>query len=409
MDFYIRDADEYTKDSRQGNKFAPEWPFRMVVSGSSDSGKTTMIMNLLMGNKNIKEDGERYIRCDDVVLIGKFLHKPKWIIVRDFFNELANKGEDVSFRVLSPSELPDVEEFDPNRATVVIFEDLMNMPKKIQECITDYFSSGRHSNVSSIYVSQRFFLISKIICENITYISLHRGAGNLLNLKRIISPYTEHPENLVPVIDNLTLKKEFIILDLRRSKDDPLSIRVRWDTSLRSIMDDSHTILDQSQIILDQSQKRSNINLGSVNNTFGSSNGLDKFSPYGRKAIIEAKKNGTLVDFARNIPTPKERKKILADGVMAKNSDTWAKYVFREAFSINGKDLGPEWIKFSEQLKNNSKPSITKETQLSRYIELLASRPLDDKKIIEGHEILLWLFSNGYIDQKTYKAGINEL
>ena len=47
--------------------------------------------------------------------------------------------------------------------------------------------------------------------------------------------------------------------------------------------------------------------------------------------------------------------------------------------------------------------------QLSQYIELLASQPLDNKKIIEGHEILLWLFSNGYIDQKTYKAGINEL
>jgi len=227
MDFYIRDVDEYSKDLRQGNKFAPEWSFRMGVSGSSDSGKTTMLMNLLMGNKNIKEDGERYICCDDVVLIGKFLHEPKWIIVRDFFNELANKGEDVSFRALSPLEIPDVEEFDPNRATVVVFEDLMNMPKKIQERIADYFSSGRHSNVSPIYVSQRFFLIPKTIRENLTYISLHRGSGNLLDLKRIISPYTEHPENLVPVIDDLTLKKEFIILDLRRSKDDPLSIRVR--------------------------------------------------------------------------------------------------------------------------------------------------------------------------------------
>ena len=134
-----------------------------------------------------------------------------------------------------------------------------------------------------------------------------------------------------------------------------------------------------------------------------------KFSIYGQNAVAEANRDGLLVEFARNLPNPKECKKLLADGVMAKNSDTWAKYVFREAFSINGKDLGPEWIKFSEQLKNNLKPSITKETQLSRYIELLASRPLDDKKIIEGHEILLWLFSNGYIDQKTYKAGINEL
>ena len=80
MDFYIRNVDEYSKDLRQGNKFAPEWPFRMVVSGSSDSGKTTMIMNLLMGNKKIKEDGERYILCNDVILVGNYLNEPiSWL------------------------------------------------------------------------------------------------------------------------------------------------------------------------------------------------------------------------------------------------------------------------------------------------------------------------------------------
>src|SRR2546423_5962686 len=110
MDFYIRNVNEYSKDLRQGNKFAPESPFRMGVSGSSDFGKTIMIMNLLMGNKKIKEDGEQYIRCDDVVLIGKFLHESKWSIVRNFFNELANEGENVSFKALSPLEIPDVAE-----------------------------------------------------------------------------------------------------------------------------------------------------------------------------------------------------------------------------------------------------------------------------------------------------------
>ena len=84
-------------------------------------------------------------------------------------------------------------------------------------------------------------------------------------------------------------------------------------------MDDSHTILNQSQ-------KQSNINPGSVNTTFP--NELSKFSPYGQKAIVEVKKNGTLVDFARNMPTPKERKKLLAENIKAKNSDIWAKYVF---------------------------------------------------------------------------------
>ena len=136
-------------------------------------------MNLLMGNKKIKEDGERYVLCNDVVLIGKYLNEPKWSIVRDFYNELAKEGENVSFQSLSYSDIPDVEEFDPSRSTVVIFEDLMNMPKKIQERISDYFSSGRHSNISLIYVSQRFFKIPKTIRENVTHISLHSPIKNV--------------------------------------------------------------------------------------------------------------------------------------------------------------------------------------------------------------------------------------
>ena len=217
MEYYIRNIDEYSEDSRQGNEFAPAWPFRLVVSGSSDSGKTTMLMNLLMGNKGIKEDGERYILCNDVILISKHPNEPKWGIVRDFYNELAEQGEDVSFQVVLLSDIPDVKDFDSSRSTVVIFEDLMNSPKKVQERIANYFSSGRHSNISSIYVSQRFFVIPKTIRENVNYISLHRGAGSLSDLKRILRQYTEHSDILAPAIDDLTLKKEFIIFDLRRS------------------------------------------------------------------------------------------------------------------------------------------------------------------------------------------------
>ena len=234
MEYFAYNNDEY-QHLEQGNKYAPTWKFRLAIAGSSDSGKTTMLLNLLMGTKKAKEDGERYIRCNDVVLIGKYLNEPKWNIVRDFFNELAEKGEDVSFKAIPPTDIPDPDDFDPNRYTVVVFEDLMNASSRIQNKISDYFSHGRHSNISPIYVSQRFFLIPKTIRENLTYISLHRGSGNLLDLKRIISPYTEHSENLMPVIDDLTLKKEFIILDLRRSKDNPLSIWIQWDTSLRSI------------------------------------------------------------------------------------------------------------------------------------------------------------------------------
>src|SRR6202012_665423 len=89
--------------------------------------------------------------------------------------------------------------------------------------------------------------------ENITYISLHKGAGSLADIKRIISLYTEHSDSIAPIIDDLTRKKEFIVFDHRRSKDDPLSIQVRWDTSLSKYSDDLRPILDDLRPILDGS------------------------------------------------------------------------------------------------------------------------------------------------------------
>ena len=190
MDLYVYNLDEYMADSRQGNEFAPSWPFRLAVAGSSDSGKTTMIINLLMGNKKAKEllaadgeegDGNRYVLCDAVLLVGRYLDEPKWAVVRDFFEE-----EEIPFTAVTHSEIPEIDSFDPTQATVVIFEDLMDAPKKTQDLITGYFTHGRHKNISCIYVAQRFFAIPKAIRENVNYISLHGGHGSLTDTKRII-------------------------------------------------------------------------------------------------------------------------------------------------------------------------------------------------------------------------------
>ena len=112
------------------------------------------------------------------------------------------------------------------------------------------------------------------------------------------------------------------------------------------------------------------------------------------------------MELAKNMLSPEECSRMLADGVKVKNSDIWARYVFREAYSIKDKDLGLDWVKFKEQLKESP---ITKQSQLDRYRKLFASRPLDDKKIAEGLEILQWLLSNKYIDQKLFMKGCAEI
>jgi len=131
MEFFVYNVDEIPRKSLErlkGNKYSPDWPFRMVVTGGSSSGKTNMVVNLMLGNKlQRKLKGERYIRNDDLILVGKHSEK-LWQLVQTGFQIFANSPkpyqEDVIFKRITPDKIPDITKFSPDRSTVVVFEDL---------------------------------------------------------------------------------------------------------------------------------------------------------------------------------------------------------------------------------------------------------------------------------------------
>jgi hypothetical protein len=138
-----------------------------------------------------------------------------------------------------------------------------------------------------------------------------------------------------------------------------------------------------------------------------------KFSPYGQKAVAKAKKNGQLVELACNYPAPKERKHLLASNTMAKNSDIWIKYVFREAYGLNSKNLGVEWKDFLAKVRSANQKDYKEgiaEELFPQYKKLISAKdPLNDEKIIEGIKILLKLFTKGHMDRQTLQVGISNL
>ena len=133
MPIYVYAIDEIPKEClkhMKSNGFAPDWPFRLLVCGGSHSGKTNMVVNLMLGNKlqrmfKGKKRGAD-IKNDNLILVGKH-SEPKWQPVQTSFQIFANSPkpyrEDVTFKRITPDKIPDITKFSPGRSTVVVFED----------------------------------------------------------------------------------------------------------------------------------------------------------------------------------------------------------------------------------------------------------------------------------------------
>ncbi len=149
MKYYIYHLNETKNLKNMNHPMSPVFPFRLLICGGSDSGKTNMILNFLLGNKIQRlfkeKKGKRYVKNDDLVLIGKHIHEPKWVLVKNCY-EIFAKGskayrENVIFCALKADEILNITKFSPDRNTVVVFEDFCAESKKIQDRIVSYFIS----------------------------------------------------------------------------------------------------------------------------------------------------------------------------------------------------------------------------------------------------------------------------
>ncbi|RHZ50406.1 hypothetical protein Glove_499g31 [Diversispora epigaea] len=114
--------------------------------------------------------GERYILCDDLVIIVQ--HQ--------------NEYENVRFKLIDPEKIPNISKFkNTGWKTVIVFDDLAGEPLSIQQKIIPFFRSGRHKRINLIYIAQRYFETYPNIRTNLTYISLHRSC-TLETIKRIL-------------------------------------------------------------------------------------------------------------------------------------------------------------------------------------------------------------------------------
>ena len=167
MEYYELSKLDETVPSKKQNPFAPKLPFRLGVAGTSESGKTKMVVRLLLGSKypkiypwmsgekhghkipkgGSKNFGERYIPCDDLIVVAQHQDEELWETVQCFYEFIAkNKQapwyENVRFKLIVPEELPDISSFKrTGRSTAIVFDDLAGEPLTTQ--LKSFLSLGQ--------------------------------------------------------------------------------------------------------------------------------------------------------------------------------------------------------------------------------------------------------------------------
>jgi len=183
-------------------------PFRMLIIGSSGSGKTSTLLNL------IKVMSMTFSR---ICIITKDKNEPLYNYLHHVTG--GDKGN-VSIENFDEKGLPDLKEFHSDNNTLIVMDDLVNQSMKEQKPICDYFIRARKKGVSLVYISQSFYAIPKMIRNNVNYIIL-KQVSSQRNLDMIIKDFSigvskEHAHAMYKdATDEFT---SFLLLDLDSPK-----------------------------------------------------------------------------------------------------------------------------------------------------------------------------------------------
>ena len=174
------DCPKYNKSkARNANINLPKHPFRAVFVGSSNSGKTNVLVNLML--KHLAFD-KCFIICPNASI------QPKYLLLKDkmaevdeavkkqLLKKVAEYNRTHKTKKIDPDlvevdpicefheEMPLdlLDQLDPKNQNLVIFDDCVLANKSEQKIIDDLYVKGRHRNTSVISLVQSFYRASRI-------------------------------------------------------------------------------------------------------------------------------------------------------------------------------------------------------------------------------------------------------
>ena len=194
-------------------KLSFKHPFTCMMAGPSQSGKSTLLSNILKLNQRmISPPPERIIYC-----------YARW---SDGFNDL----KQISPRVEFLQGLPDTETFSAQTNNVLILDDLMSEAEKNRSILELFTTDSHHANISVFLISQNLFSrgkYSRTISLNCQYLIVFNNPRNKAQIYALARQmYPTNPPFLVECYEDATSEKYgYLLLDLTQSTDNKYRVQ----------------------------------------------------------------------------------------------------------------------------------------------------------------------------------------
>ena len=163
--YKMNNFDDYTNENIIEHNlkwpYIPDHPFRILIIGSSGSGKTNALLNLINNQPDI----------DKIYLYAKDPYEKK-------YQYLINKREEVGLDHFNDpkafieysNDIQDVykniEDYNlgKERKILIVLDDMvadMINNKKLNPIVTELFIRGRKLNISIVFITQSYFKVPK--------------------------------------------------------------------------------------------------------------------------------------------------------------------------------------------------------------------------------------------------------
>ena len=207
--------------------YIPDHPYRILIIGSSGSGKTNALLNLISNQPDI----------DKIYLYAKDPYEKK-------YQYLINKREEVGLDhfdghkvfIEYSNDMQDVykniEDYNPGkeRKILIVFDDMivdMINNKKLNSVVTELFIRGRKLNISIVFIMQSYFKVPKDVRLN----STHFFMTKILNKRELQQIPLNHSSD-IDFKDFMKIYKEctkepysFLVNDTTIQSGNPLRFR----------------------------------------------------------------------------------------------------------------------------------------------------------------------------------------